>query len=140
MRKVMEARVAHGLEKGQMAERFTVIDPPKLPEKPISPNVPAILLIGLVLGIGGGAGVASLKEYSDESVRGLRELVKATSVPVLATIPVIVTWRDRARLKRKRKLIAGASAAGVVVVGFVLHFFVINLEVLMTRVMRSLNL
>jgi polysaccharide biosynthesis transport protein len=140
MRKLMEARVAHGLEKEQMGERFTLIDPPKLPEKPISPNIPAILLIGLVLGIGGGTGVASLKEYSDKSVRGLTELVNATSIPVLAAIPVIVTWRDRVKSKRKRMLIAGTSAAVIVVGALVLHFMVMNLEVLMTRVMRGLNI
>ncbi|MCG6533336.1 MAG: chain-length determining protein [Syntrophales bacterium LBB04] len=140
MRKLMEARVAHGLEKEQMSERFTMIDPPKLPEKPISPNIPAILLIGLVLGVGGGTGAASLKEYSDKSVRGFADLARVTSVPVLASIPVIVTWRDRVRLKRKRLLIAGVSAAVIVVTAFVIHFFVMNLEVLMTRVMRALNL
>jgi len=62
MKKFMEARVAHGLEKGQMGERFTLIDPARLPEKPVIPNRPVILLIGLFLGIGAGIGTASLQE------------------------------------------------------------------------------
>ena len=46
MRKSMEAKVSKGLEKEQMGERFNLIDPARLPEKPVKPNIPAILLIG----------------------------------------------------------------------------------------------
>ena len=52
MRKLMEAQVAHGLEKEQKGERFNLIEPPRLPEKPYKPNRLAIMLIGVVLGIG----------------------------------------------------------------------------------------
>ena len=64
MKKYMETKVASALEKEQMGERFILIDPPRMPEKPISPNLLAILLIGCVLGIGSGIGVASLQELS----------------------------------------------------------------------------
>ena len=43
-RKSMEAKVAQGLEKGQMGERFTLIDPARLPGKPVKPNRLAIIL------------------------------------------------------------------------------------------------
>ena len=46
MRKSMEARVAYGLEQEQKGERFTLIDPARLPEKPHKPNRLAIVLIG----------------------------------------------------------------------------------------------
>ena len=69
MKRVMEAKVSQGLEKEQMGEKFTLIDPARLPEKPVKPNVPAVLLIGLFLGIGAGVGNVSLKESGDQSVR-----------------------------------------------------------------------
>jgi succinoglycan biosynthesis transport protein ExoP len=54
--KLMEADIAQELEKERKSERFSLIDPPQYPEKPRSPNRPAILLIGLALGVLGGAG------------------------------------------------------------------------------------
>jgi len=88
MRKHMEARVAQGLEKEQKGERFTLIEPARLPENPFKPNRKAILLIGLVLGMGAGVGWASLREFTDFSIRSSDTLALNTSFPVLASIPV----------------------------------------------------
>ncbi|MCK4605147.1 MAG: lipopolysaccharide biosynthesis protein, partial [Deltaproteobacteria bacterium] len=49
--KLMEARQAEGLEESQVGEKFTVVDPPHLPEKPVKPNRMAIVLIGFILGL-----------------------------------------------------------------------------------------
>ena len=101
MRKHMEAKVAQGLEKEQKGERFTLINPARLPEKPFKPNRPAILLIGLILATGVGVGFASLKEYTDHSIRESDSLTLATSFPVLGSIPEIVTQGDIRRTRRK---------------------------------------
>jgi len=118
MKKFMEAKVAHGLEKGQMGERFTLIDPARLPEKPVKPNRPAILLIGLVLGIGAGVGTASLQETTDKSARSPEDLAKKFPFPVLAEIPEIITLQDERRRKKRLKIIAGG-----VVLSFILSLF-----------------
>jgi hypothetical protein len=57
MAKYMESQVAHGLEKEQKGERFTMIDPARFPERPVKPNRMAIVLIGFVLAVGGGVGL-----------------------------------------------------------------------------------
>ncbi len=138
MKKTMEAKVAQGLEKEQMGERFTIIDPARLPEKPVKPNVPAILLIGLFLGAGAGVGTAALKEYNDQSVRDAGRLTDLMRLPVLVTVPVIVTARDVFRQKIQRKRIATIAAA-VCVIGLILfHFFVMDLVVLWARLTRRL--
>jgi len=140
MRKHMEAKVAQGLEKEQKGERFTLIDPARLPENPYKPNRMAILLIGIVLGIGAGVGWASLKEFTDQSIRNSSSLVMATSFPVLASIPEIVTREDLKEKKRKRTLmIMGlfiALAAGLVA----FHLLVMDLNVFWAKLMRKLSL
>jgi len=139
-RKAMDARVAHGLEKEQLAERFSIIDAARLPEKPSSPNIPAILLIGLVLGMGSGVGAAALKESTDDAVRTPEALARATSFPVLAGIPEIVTGEDIARRKKRRELLLAGAAVAFVLFVMLFHFVVMDLDVLWAKVMRRLPL
>ena len=138
MKKFMEARVAHGLEKGQMGERFTLIDPARLPEKPVIPNRPAILLIGIFLGIGAGVGTASLQETADKSARSSEDLAKTFPFPVLAEIPEIITLQDERRRKKSLKMIAGVVLLSLVIVVVIFHFFVMDLDVLWARLTRYL--
>jgi len=140
MKKFMEARVAHGLEKGQMGERFTLIDPARLPEKPVIPNRPAVLLIGFFLGIGAGVGTVSLQEMTDKSARTSEDLAKAFLFPVLAEIPEIITLKDERQRRRRLKIIAGTTVLSLVIVVLVLHFFVMDLDVLWARLTRYLAL
>ena len=140
MRKHMEARVAQGLEKEQKGERFTLIDPARLPEKPYKPNRLAIVLIGFVLSIGAGVGWASLKEYNDQSIRDVDSLTQATSFPVLAVIPEIITEKDTRRGTKNRigmiiaivlLFIAGLTA---------FHFLIMDLNVFWAKLMRKVPL
>ena len=140
MKRVMEAKVSQGLEKEQMGEKFTLIDPARMPEKPVKPNVPAVLLIGLFLGIGAGVGNVSLKEANDQSVRSVGQLTAATGYPVLATIPRIITENDRRRGRARHIKILITLV--VVVAGMVLlfHLYVMDLEVFWARLSRRLML
>jgi capsular polysaccharide biosynthesis protein len=140
MKRLMEARVAQGLEKEQMGEKFTLIDPARLPEKPVKPNVPAVLLVGLFLGIGAGAGNVFLKEAGDQSVRNAGQITGATGYPVLGTIPRIINEEDRRRVRlRRKKVLVGVSLAVVAMV-ILFHFFVMDLNVFWARLARRLML
>jgi polysaccharide chain length determinant protein (PEP-CTERM system associated) len=101
-RKSMDAQVAHGLEREQLGERFTIVEAARLPERPSSPNVPAILLSGLVVGRGRGGGYAALKEASDQTAHTLGGLAAALPYPALVAIPEILTPSDVAREKQRR--------------------------------------
>lgn len=138
MRKLMEAQVAHGLEKEQKGERFNLIEPPRLPEKPYKPNRLAILLIGAVLGIGAGVGFAALREFSDDAIRGTDRLEAETRLSVLTGIPVIWSPADILRRRRKRAVMAlGATAATVAgIVAF--HVLVMDLDVLWAKITRRM--
>jgi uncharacterized protein involved in exopolysaccharide biosynthesis len=139
-RKYMESKVAYGLEKGQKGERFTLIDAARLPEKPISPNMPAIILIGMVLGIGSGVGLAALREFSDHAVRDSDTLVKLTGVPVLAVIPEIMNEEDMRGNSRKWFLV-GSGAVALVVVGIgIFHFLIMDLDIFWAKLMRKIAL
>jgi polysaccharide chain length determinant protein (PEP-CTERM system associated) len=138
MQKVMEARVSQGLEKEQKGERFTLIDPARLPEKPFKPNRLAIMLIGMVLGVGAGVGLAALGEFSDTSVRSSLQLVKSTSFPVLAAIPPIITTTDLTRLRHKKMFLAASFGVAAVVGLIVFHFQVMDLSIFWAKIIRRL--
>lgn len=138
-RKFMEAKIAHGLEKEQMGERFTIIDAARLPEKPVSPNRTAILLIGLILGIGSGVGVAAMRELGDLSVRTTGALAAGTGFPVLGGIPVIGTQEEAAgKSTRGRLVLAGAATAFVLGI-LIVHFLVMDLDILWAKLGRRLG-
>jgi len=139
VRKHMEAKVSQGLEKEQKGERFTVIDPARFPEKPYKPNRLAIALIGLVLGVGAGVGWASLREFTDHSIRDADTLFLSTSFPVLANIPEIITDEDILKKKKKRLLIITLVIVGIAAGLFAFHFFVMDLNVFWAKLMRKLN-
>lgn len=138
IKKTMEAKVAQGLEKEQMGEKFTIIDPPRLPEKPIKPKIPVIILIGVFLGIGSGVGTISMKEYMDHSVGSERELSGIIPIPVLASIPEIITKSDILQQKRRKKIIIISVTASVIIAVLIFHFFIMDLDVFWARLSRKL--
>ena len=138
MQKMMDAQVSQGLEKKQKGERFTLVDPAQLPEKPYKPNRLAIALIGLVLGVGAGVGTAALREFADTSVHSAEQLSRAMHYPVLATIPVIDTPGDVTR----RRVKTAAIAVGVVILIagslVIFHYQVMDLDVFWAKLMRRM--
>ncbi len=85
--KEMQANIGQELEKDRKGERFSLIDPPQLPERPSSPNRRAILLLGLIISMTGGVGSAAVLESLDDSVRGSKALAGLLKVPVLTVVP-----------------------------------------------------
>ncbi|AJE03260.1 GumC family protein [Geobacter pickeringii] len=136
-KKYMEAKVAHGLEQEQKGERFTLIDSARLPEKPISPNIPAILLIGLVLGIGSGVGLTALREQSDQTFRTAEALSRVTSFPVLATIPEIGNGAEAPRGFGRRGMFAVGLVGVLVATTLVVHFFIMDLDIVWAKMLRN---
>lgn len=123
-RKLLEAKVAYGLEEEQKGESLILLEPPKIPERPDKPNRKAILLICMVLGLGAGVSLGVVREFADTSARDAESLASATSIPVLASIPEIVTGRD----KRRKTLALVLVIVLVVVANIALfHFLVMNI-------------
>ncbi len=96
--KRLSAEMAEALETRQKGERFIILDPAVVPEKPFGPNRLLISLAALFGGLAGGLALAVIVEIGDESVRSETEAARILGKPVLAGIPFIVTpqqeWRD----------------------------------------------
>lgn len=136
--KQMAAKLSATLEDEQKGERFTLIDPPLPPEKPISPNRGLILASGGLLGLLLSGATAVLLEARDGTVRSRRDLESLLEVPPLALLPVIETPGEQGRRRRRLwKLLLGAFA--VLLAALVLtHFFYRPLDVLWDAALRRL--
>ncbi len=121
--KQMQAEVAVELERDRKAERFALGEPANLPEKPIKPDRPRILLVGLVASLGAGLGLAWLRDLFDRSVKGPWELARIASVPILTPIPYIETQDERRRNRRRAWIIAGLVVLLVAALLAGIHLF-----------------
>jgi uncharacterized protein involved in exopolysaccharide biosynthesis len=136
MNKILEARIAEGMEEHQKGEKFTLIDPASFPQKPVSPNRLLILLAGVFCSLGAGLGSVALAEHLDHSVHNSDELSRLTGLPVLGSIIRIQTKEDVIQARRKRKLIWMVSGFSLIIVMVLFHFLYMDLWVLAAKLLR----
>lgn len=68
-------------------ESVEMHDAPVISNSPVSPNVTLNLVLGAVVGLIFGVGIAFFLEYLDTSVKSLEDVERYLQVPVLAVIP-----------------------------------------------------
>jgi len=83
------ARSAEDVTRKQGGERFSVLYPADLPNKPVEPQPLKIMALAVVAGIALGAATAIGREFLDRSVYDTRALESEFEVPVLGEIPRI---------------------------------------------------
>jgi len=114
LKKYQEARLAEEMEHGGSTEQFRVLDAAIPPNDPVAPNRGFIVAMGVILSIGLAAGAMALREQLDGSFHSVEEVRAFTRVPVLASIPPIVTRRDRRRMRLRACVLALSVLLGMV--------------------------
>ena len=108
--------VAAEMERRAQGEQFRILDPASFPEKPNKPNLLRINVVGLLIGIFAGCGLAFLAEMSDDTLHSERELSLATSAIVLASLPFVLDAKEKRQATKKRWMIAAATCVSVLAV------------------------
>ncbi len=138
MNKLMESKSAESLEREQIGEKFTIIEPGMYPEEPHKPNRLALILTGFILALGAGVGCASIKEFTDQSFRSELALANLTNKPVLANISLIETSASK-RKKRYKTIVIVVTIFIIIFLGALLiHLFVIRLDILWFKILDYL--
>jgi len=135
--RLLEAKVSEGLEVQRKGERFSLIDPPGLPESPEKPNRKAIVLLGVILALAGGAGTAALTEHLDHSIRTPEQLVRVAQAFPLAVIPYMPNRTDLARAVARRTRIRLASLGTLALLLLLCHLFWTPLDVVWYATLRK---
>jgi hypothetical protein len=138
--RLLEAKVSEGLEVQRKGERFSLIDPPGLPENPEKPNRKAIGLLGLILALAGAAGSAAVAENLDHSIRAPEQVARLTQAFPLAVIPYMPNRADVTKARTRLRLVRSAGLAVVAALLLLSHVFWTPLDVLWYAALRKIGL
>jgi polysaccharide biosynthesis transport protein len=137
--KYLEAKLSQNLEVEQKAEKFSLLEPPRVPQKPEKPNRIKILFVGFLFSVVAGLGTGFLAETMDNSIRSHSALTHLVGTEPLVVIPYIENQEDLNRSRRNKinfsllclLLIVGATIA--------IHFFYMPLDLVFNRVSDRLS-
>jgi hypothetical protein len=132
-----QAQLESGLSAEQSGPRFRIVDPAVVPTDPVAPNRMVLLLVALFAAAAVAVGAAALAETLDGSFHTADELAAFTRVPVLASIPLIVTAADRRRGRLRAALVAAVLFLGVAGLVHAAHRVARGQESLVTMLARS---
>lgn len=111
-----EAQLAESMEQRQKGEQFRILDPAIPSNSPAAPNRIKLLLMGVMVSLGLAAGAVVLAEQLDTSFHMVDDLRASTPVPVLVTIPKIITQGDARRRQRRFRRAAAAAMLGLALI------------------------
>lgn len=137
--KQMTAQVAESLEGDQKAERFAILEPPMLPDRPVKPDRKKMLALSLILALAAPVGALVAMESLHGVVRGVGQIGAVTGLRPLVTIPVIPVAAERAQ---RRKVLLAVAGGGVLASGIALvlvHFLVLPLDLLVMKALIRLG-
>jgi polysaccharide chain length determinant protein (PEP-CTERM system associated) len=117
--KTEDSKVAADLERRQIGEQFRILDPARIPVRPISPNRRMINGLGALLGLLLGLGIVAAIEFRDSSLKTEADVASVLGVPVIALIPTVETPADLAGRRRRRVFASGAAVFVAGVSGYV---------------------
>jgi polysaccharide biosynthesis transport protein len=86
LQKLQELKIAAAQE----TSPWTILEPPELPKRPISPNILRNLVFGSAFGVILGFLIAFLLEKFDRRVTSLKEAKTVTALPLLGSIPHLI--------------------------------------------------
>ncbi len=138
--KHMDAKLALTLEEEQKAEKFSILEPPRVPTKPEKPNRFKIIFLGLMISIFSGLGTGYLVESMDGSIRGQKALTKITGFEPLVVIPYIINDEDL--VKTRKNVINFSFIVGGIILSMILaiHFLYMSLDLLWYKILHKIEM
>jgi polysaccharide chain length determinant protein (PEP-CTERM system associated) len=126
-----KAGTAVDIASKEQGESIGVIDAASLPEQPVAPKRPLLMLLGLFAGLACGVALAAAFELPRLlTVQTAEDAEHYTGLPVLVTLPVLLTPREQRNLKARRVALAVAAVAATVVTAPALAFVLSRLHLI----------
>jgi len=123
-----ESNLAANLERRSIGEQFRILDPARVPERPFSPNQLMITAGGAAGGLALGLLLVGLGIYRKSSFEAEQDVIRLCQLPVLASIPLMVSAQERRSSTRWAALKHVAAALVVLVCVAVIAFSTLHLR------------
>ena len=120
LQRKIEAEQAAALERKQQGEHFRIIDPARVPEKPIKPDLKKVLPLVFIMAFGLGIGLAFALEFLSKNFYDPEDVSKAIALPILICVPYIYSQEELKRKRIKTIIYSTAAFAGYGAVAFLL--------------------
>ena len=133
--KQINAKIAENLEQENKAERFSMLEPPIFPDKPIKPDRKKIIALGIFAGLAGALVLAILLETLDKRIRGVESLTSLINMRPLVIIPYISTKAEISRKKNFNKYLFLSILITTILLLLIVHFAIMPLDLLMIKLM-----
>lgn len=102
------------LEVAQQHNTMRLVQPARAPSTPVGPARFRIIMMGFLMSLLGGVGLAYFLQYLDNSIKTVEDVGRYIRLPALGVIPTIGA-RQAAQMKsaKRKQLKAGANGNGV---------------------------
>jgi polysaccharide biosynthesis transport protein len=119
-----KAELVKNISLDAKANPFTIVEPARIPNRPLKSVKLKIMGMGVVIGLCLGIGLIFGLEKIDQRFKTMDEIQEYLQIPALGMIPTILTKTD---IRRKiRKKIVAASLLGVFVISAITVSFVVQ--------------
>jgi hypothetical protein len=112
------ADLAANLEERQIGEQFRVLDPARMPVRPLGVDRLEINGMGAAIGLGIGLFFAALLELRDRTFHEANDIVEVLKLPVVALLPQRISDADRRRARLRKQVTAVAATVLVVAAAY----------------------
>ena len=137
--KQLNAKIAENLEQENKAERFSLIEPPVFPDKPIRPNRMKIIALGVIAAFGAAIALAALLEVLEGKLRGVDAVTSAINMRPLVIVPYVHTQLELKRKKNTTRYVLLAIGLLLIFLLIAIHFLWMPLDLLLVKLMARLT-
>jgi uncharacterized protein involved in exopolysaccharide biosynthesis len=131
--KEMSAKISESLEQENKAERFVLLEPPLMPEKPVRPNRKKVVALGFFLALAGSGALVMLLEMMNQRVRGVDALASVLGRRVLVSIPYISTQAEVSSRRRWLRVLIVSALLSITTLLVLVHFLYMPLDLLLFK-------
>jgi polysaccharide chain length determinant protein (PEP-CTERM system associated) len=105
-----------GMQTSMQGDSITVVDAANLPERPVAPKRPMLIIMGVIFGLLAGLALAAVFEVPRLlTIQTTNDAEHYTGLPVLVSVPELLTPQEARRLPRRRLLLVTAGIIATII-------------------------